>query len=60
MEDELLEFACWVAKEVCCSDQEWENKHCAFQEIACRRLEKLGIFIMENDEYIYEFEEEEE
>ena len=58
--DELIEFANWVAKEVCCSDEEWESKHWAIQEILCRKLAELGIIIVEGDEYIYEYDEEEE
>lgn len=56
--DELIEFANWVAKEACCSDEEWENKQWEIQEILCRKLAKLGIIIVEGDEYIYEYEEE--
>ena len=55
MED-LLEFAHFVAKEVCCSDEEWANKHWALQEILCRKLAKLGILAVKDDEYIYEFD----
>ena len=57
---ELIEFANWVAKEACCSDEEWENKHWAIQEILCRKLAELGIIVVEGDEYIYEYDEEEE
>ena len=58
--DKLIEFANWVAKEACCSDEEWENKHCAIQEILCRKLAELGIIVVEGDEYIYEYEENDE
>ena len=59
MNEHLLEFAHWVAKEVCCSDEEWENKHWAIQELLCRKLAKLGIIAVDGDEYIYEYDDEE-
>ena len=39
---EALKFAQWVADEI--MDEElWELNYGAFSEIACRKLEKLGI-----------------
>lgn len=55
--EELLKFAKWVAKEVCIPDDEWENNFWSFQEIACRRLVKLGIIQKREDKYIYEAED---
>lgn len=55
--EELLEFAKWVAKEVCIPDDEWKNNFWAFQEIACRRLVKLGIIQEHEGGYIYEAED---
>ena len=44
-----LKFAQWVANEVIDEDL-WELNHGAFAEIACRKLEKLGIVKL-NDGY---------
>ena len=45
--DEALDFARWVAEEI--MDEElWELNSSAFPEIACRKLEKLGI-VKSND-----------
>ena len=60
MNEELLEFAHWVAKEVCCSDEEWENKSWAFQELVCRKLAKLGVIKEEGGIFVYEYEDDEE
>ena len=46
---EALKFAQWVAEEVIDEDL-WELNHGAFAEIACRKLEKLGI-VKSNDGY---------
>ena len=54
----LTDFANWTAKEVCCSDEEWENKHFAIQELLCRKLVKLGMLEVDGDSYVYEYEEE--
>lgn len=36
-----LEFVKWVANEI--FDEEWEFNKDSFEEVACRKLEKLGI-----------------
>ena len=38
---ELQNFAEWVASEI--FDENWEYNKDAFEEIACRKLSKLGI-----------------
>ena len=45
-------FALWVADEI--FDEEWENNKDSFAEIACRKLEKLGLVRQEGDEWIKE------
>ena len=52
MED-LLDFAHWVAQQVCTDDDEWEATQTVFPEVACRKLVKLGIIKEKNEEYIY-------
>ena len=52
--DLLIEFTDFIAKEVCCPDEEWENKHWSFQELACRKLVKLGFIVEEDGNYWYE------
>ena len=54
---QLKEFAHFVAKQVCRDD--FEDESGAFAEIACRKLNKLGIIKKENDNWVYEFEVEE-
>ena len=39
---EALKFAAWVADEVI-DEELWELNYGAFGEIACRKLEKLGL-----------------
>ena len=43
------DFAVWVAKEI--FDDEWEYNKDAFAEIACRKLNKLGIVKAKGDEW---------
>jgi len=45
-----LEFAEWVAEEIFSDD--WEHNKVSFEEVACRKLEKLGI-IEKIGEYYY-------
>jgi hypothetical protein len=45
-------FAEWVADEI--FDEEWENNKDSFAEIACRKLEKLGLVRQEDNEWIKE------
>ena len=40
--EKLEQFARWVASEIM-PEIEWVNNRDAFPELACRRLEKLGI-----------------
>ena len=55
-EKELYNFAKWVATEI--FDDMWEYNKDSFAEIACRKLEKLGI-VREKD-YEWELVEREE
>jgi hypothetical protein len=49
-QEELYDFAKWVAREI--FDENWEyNKDANFAEIACRKLEKLGIVRAKGDEW---------
>ena len=43
------QFAKWVATEI--FDDMWEYNKDAFAEIACRKLEKLGIVRVKGDEW---------
>ena len=43
------DFAVWVANEI--FDDEWEYNKDAFAEIACRKLNKLGIVKAKGDEW---------
>lgn len=49
----LLSFAHYVAYKVTMSDEDWEEYHEAFTEIACRKLVKLGVISVEDDRYVY-------
>lgn len=51
--EELLAFAHYVADKVTRSDEDWEDYHEAFAEVACRKLVKLGIVSVEDDKYVY-------
>ena len=48
-EPEMEQFAKWVATEI--FDDMWEYNKDAFAEIACRKLEKLGIVRAKGDEW---------
>ena len=48
-------FAQWVADEI--FDDMWEYNKDAFAEIACRKLEKLGIVRQDGNEWVKESEE---
>jgi hypothetical protein len=54
-EKELQNFAEWVASEI--FDENWEYNKDAFEEIACRKLSKLGIVKANGD--IWELVKEE-
>jgi len=53
--DEYLKFAKWVAEEI--FDENWEYNKDAFAEIACRKLEKMGIVKANGDDWVLENEE---
>ncbi len=44
-----LDFAKWVATEI--FDDNWEYNKDAFDELACRKLEKLGFVRAKGDEW---------
>ena len=48
-EPKMGQFAKWVAEEI--FDENWEYNKDAFAEIACRKLEKLGIVRAKGDEW---------
>lgn len=53
------QFAKWVATEI--FDDNWEYNKDAFEELACRKLAKLGIVVRMGDEWeLVESEESEE
>ena len=47
--ENLEKFAEWVAREI--FDDMWEYNKDAFAEIACRKLEKMGIVKANGDEW---------
>ena len=49
---DLHMFADWVASEVCRED--FVDDADVFAEVACRKLVKLGIIKLVNNEYCYE------
>ena len=52
--EDIIEFAHWVASQVCVSDDEWDLNQICFPELACRKLVKLGIIVEEDGKYWYE------
>lgn len=58
--EELLSFAHYVADKVTMSDEDWEDYHEAFTEVACRKLVKLGVISIEDDMYVYRRDEPQE
>lgn len=56
----LLSFAHYVADKVTMSDEDWEDYHEAFTEVACRKLVKLGVISIEDDMYVYRQDEPQE
>ena len=48
-EHEAIQFAKWVASEI--FDDNWEYNKDAFDELACRKLAKLGIVRTKDDEW---------
>ncbi len=56
----LLSFAHYVAEKVTMSDEDWEDYHEAFTEVACRKLVKLGVISIEDDMYVYRRDEPQE
>lgn len=57
-ESKTEQFAKWVASEI--FDDNWEYNKDAFAELACRKLEKLGIVIAKGDEWVLVEQEESE
>jgi len=53
----LLSFAYYVADKVTMSDEDWEDYHEAFTEVACRKLAKLGVISIKDDMYVYKRDE---
>lgn len=53
----LSSFAHYVADKVTRSDEDWEDYHEAFTEVACRKLVKLGVISIEDDMYVYRRDE---
>ena len=53
----LLSFAHYVADKVTMSDEDWEDYHEAFTEVACRKLAKLGVISIEDGMYVYRQDE---
>lgn len=51
-EDQLEEFARWVAEEVI-DEEMWVLNYLSFAEIACRKLTKLGIIQRDGQGYVY-------
>lgn len=56
----LLSFVHYVANKVTMSDEDWEDYHEAFTEVACRKLVKLGVISVEDDMYVYRRDEPQE
>ena len=50
--DSLLIFTDWVAGEVC--QRDFENNASFFAEIACRKLNQLGIIRKDGENWVYE------
>lgn len=48
-EPKMEEFAKWVANEI--FDENWEYNKDAFEELACRKLAKLGIVRAKGNEW---------
>lgn len=59
IESKTEQFAKWVAEEVI-DEELWELNYGAFGEIACRKLEKLGIVRAKGDEWVLVEQEESE
>jgi len=55
MSKDYKAFCEWVASEII-DEELWELNHGAFAEIACRKLNKLGIVKKEGDMWVYENE----
>ena len=49
--ENLEKFAKWVAGEIM-PEIEWLNNQNAFPELACRRLEKLGLVKADGDKWV--------
>lgn len=47
----LIDFADWVASEVC--QEDFEDNAGVFAEVACRKLHKLGIVKADDENWVY-------
>lgn len=50
--NDILEFLHWVAEEVI-DEKSWDLNCISFPEIACRKLNKLGIIDTDGQRWIY-------
>ena len=53
---ELQKFAAWVAKQVCSGKVEDHPE--AFEEVACRKLHRMGFVSTDGKNWIFEYNEE--
>ena len=54
----LIDFANWVAKEI--MSENFEEDVGVFIEVACRKLYKLGIVKKEDNQWVYEYDLEDD
>ena len=54
----LIDFANWVANEI--MSENFEEDAEVFIEIACRKLYKLGIIKKKDDQWVYEYDLEDD
>jgi hypothetical protein len=55
-DQKLMAFCIWVAREVI-NEESWEVNSESFAEIACRKLNKLGIIDKQGDCWVFKEEE---
>lgn len=53
--EDLYDFATWVADYI--FTENWDLNCYAFAELACRKLNKLGIVQKTDDKWVYLFED---
>ena len=46
------DFFDWLACSVILDDSNWENAHGFYREVICRKLVRLGVLTLKDDEYI--------